>query len=414
MDAQKKLNDEVGSYLRNHQSTIQNLELQVGRVSQMLSERSQGELPTQTQVNPKVENVKPMLMMTGEPSNKKWTDIYTKKYVESDSGSEPDYATDYDSEGFTISFEHLGLRGPVSTSSDMCTSFSNLMTTMFEMSMLRELSFFLGLQVLQKPDGILNNQSKYIGDLLKNCHMNTSSVAKTPMALGTLIGVDPKGKPVDHKTYRAIIGSLLYLTASRPDIMFATCFCARFQANPKESHMMAVKRILRYLKGTPNRGLWYPKESGFELIAFSDADHGGCQLDRKSTSGHVQFLGDKLKQHCVSTSTAEAEYVTAASCCSQVLWMRTQLRDYGYNFNHIPIYRDSKSAIAITCNPVQHTRTKHIDIRYHFIKDHVERGTVEVYFVNTEYQLADLFTKPLDEKRFNFLISKLGMYDPQE
>ncbi|KAJ9542161.1 hypothetical protein OSB04_028667 [Centaurea solstitialis] len=307
-----------------------------------------------------------------------------------------------------------------STNSDMCTWFSDLMTTRFEMSMLRELSFFLGLQVLQKPDGILINLSKYIGDLLKRFHMDTSSVAKTPMASGTLIGADPKGKPVDQKTYRAIIGSLLYLTASKLDIMFATCFCARFQANPKESHMMAVKRILRYLKGTPNRGLWYPKESGFELVAFSDADHGGCQLDRKSTSGHVQFLGDKLvswgskKQHCVSTSTAEAEYVAAASYCSQVLWMRTQLRDYGYNFNHIPIYCDSKSAIAITCNPVQHTRTKHIDIRYHFIKDHVERGTIELYFVNTEYQLADLFTKPLDEKRFNFLISKLGMFDPQE
>ncbi|KAJ9555500.1 hypothetical protein OSB04_010114 [Centaurea solstitialis] len=273
-----------------------------------------------------------------------------------------------------------------STNSDMCTWFSTLMTTRFEMSMLRELSFFLGHQVLQKSDGILINQSKYIGDLLKRFHKDTSSVAKTPMASGTLIGADPKGKPVDQKTYRAIIGSLLYMTASRPDIMFATCFCARFQANPKESHMMAVKRILRYLKGTPNRGLCYPKESGFELVAFSDADHGGCQLDRKSTSGHVQFLGDKLvswgskKQHCVSTSTAEAEYVAAASCCSQVLWMRTQLRDYGYNFNHIPIY----------C-------------------DHVEKGTIELYFVNTVYQLADLFTKPLDEKRFNFLISKLGM-----
>ncbi|KAJ9543964.1 hypothetical protein OSB04_023671 [Centaurea solstitialis] len=299
-----------------------------------------------------------------------------------------------------------------STNSDICTWFSDLMTTRFEMSTLRELSFFLGLQVLQKPDGILINQSKYIGDLLKRFHMDTSSVAKTPMASGTLIGAYQKGKPVDQKTYRAIIGSLLYLTASRPDIMFATCFCARFQANPKESHMMAVKRILRYLKGTPNRGLWYPKEFGFELVAFSDADHGGCQLDRKSTSGHS--AGVQRKQHCVSTSTAEAEYVAAASCCSQVLWMRTQLRDYGYNFNHIPIYCDSKSAIAITCNPVQHTRAKHIDIRYHFIKDHVERGTIELYFVNTEYQLADLFTKPLDEKRFNFLISKLGMYDPQE
>ncbi|KAJ9566632.1 hypothetical protein OSB04_002598 [Centaurea solstitialis] len=250
-----------------------------------------------------------------------------------------------------------------STNSDMCTWFSNLMTT------------------------------------------RTSTPT---MASGTLIGANPKRKPVDQKTYRAIIGSLLYLTASMADIMFATCFCARFQANPKESHMMAVKRILRYLKGTPNRGLWYPKESGFELVAFFDADHPGFLI------GPKEHIRTRPKQHYVSTSTAKAKYVAASSCCSQVLWMRTPLRDYGYNFNHIPIYCDSKSAIAITCNLVQHTRTKHIDIRYHFIKDHVERGTIELYFVNTEYQLADLFTKPLDEKQFNFLISKLGMYDQQE
>ena len=162
-------------------------------------------------------------------------------------------------------------------------------------------------------------------------------------------------------------------------------------------------------------GLWYPKETSFELIAYTDADHAGCMLDRKSTSGGAHFLGDKLvswaskKQNCVSTSTAEAEYVAAASCCSQVLWMRTQLRDYGFFFDKVPIYCDSKSAIAITCNPVQHSKTKHIDVRYHFIKDNVEKGNIELYFVHTDLQLADLFTKPLDEKRFQFLISKLGM-----
>ncbi|KAJ9544232.1 LOW QUALITY PROTEIN: hypothetical protein OSB04_023939 [Centaurea solstitialis] len=237
------------------------------------------------------------------------------------------------------------------------------------MSMLRELSFFLGLQVKQKPYGILINQSNYIGDLLKRFYLDKSSSAKTPMKLGTLIGANPKGKPVDQKSYRAIIGSLLYLMASRSDIMFATCFFAHFQANPKESHLIAAKRILRYLKGTPNCGLW---ETGFELVAFLDADHGGFQLERKSTSGHVQFLGDKLgskKQYRVSTSTAEAEYVVAASCCSQC---------------------DSKSAISILCNPVQYTRTNHIDIQYHFIKDHVERDTIELYFVNTKFELVDL------------------------
>ncbi|KAI3770671.1 hypothetical protein L6452_01812 [Arctium lappa] len=185
--------------------------------------------------------------------------------------------------------------------------------------------------------------------------------------------------------------------------------------NPKESYVSAVKHIFRYLKGTAYLGLWYPKDTSFELTAYTDADHVGCMLDRKSMSGHIQFIGDKLvcwaskKQLCVSTSTAEAEYVAAASCCSQVLWMRTQLRDYGFHFNKIPIYCDSKSAIAITTNPVQHTKTKHIDVRYHFIKDHVEKGTIELFFVKTDYQLADLFTKPLDEKRSHFLVSKLGM-----
>ncbi|KAJ9539259.1 hypothetical protein OSB04_031992 [Centaurea solstitialis] len=137
-------------------------------------------------------------------------------------------------------------------------------------------------------------------------------------------------------------------------------------------------------------------------------------MDRKSTSGHLQFLGNKLvswaskKQQCVSTSTAESEYVAAASCCSQVLWMQSQLRDYGLEYKKIPIYCDSKSAIAISANPVQQSKTKHIDIRYHFLKDNVEKENIELYFVNTEYQLADLFTKALDEKRFKFLISRLG------
>ncbi|KAJ9547458.1 hypothetical protein OSB04_020001 [Centaurea solstitialis] len=267
-----------------------------------------------------------------------------------------------------------------STNPELCTKFSKIMETEFEMSMMGELNFFLGIQVKQNPDGIFINQSKYIKDMLKNFNMTDCSPIKTPMPTGNLLGPDLTGKSVDQKIYRSMIGSLLYLTATRPDIMFATCFCARFQANPKESHLAAVKRILRYLKGTPELGLWYPKDSSFELISFTDSDYGGCKLDRKSTSGSCQFLGDKLvswtskKQNCVSTSTAEAEYVAAASCCSQVLWMKTQLLDYGYKLKRVPIYCDSESAIAITSNPVQHSKTKHINIRYHFIKDNVEKG----------------------------------------
>nr|GEU97383.1 retrovirus-related Pol polyprotein from transposon TNT 1-94 [Tanacetum cinerariifolium] len=151
----------------------------------------------------------------------------------------------------------------------------------------------------------------------------------TPMVEQAKLKLDLVGKPIDHTDYQSMIGSLMYVTSSRPDIMFATCMCARYQANPNEHHVLAIKRIFRCLKGTINLGLWYPKDSSFDLTAYLDADHEGCHLDRKSTSGSVQFLGDKLvcwsskKQNCVSISTAESEYVAVSSCCAQVLWMRT-------------------------------------------------------------------------------------------
>ncbi|KAJ9564618.1 hypothetical protein OSB04_000584 [Centaurea solstitialis] len=298
-----------------------------------------------------------------------------------------------------------------STNPESCTEFEQIMKSRFQMSMMGELTFFLGLQVRQTPQGIFINQSKYTLDILKRFDFTGPKSASTPMSTSFQLDADTSGNPVDQKVYRAIIGSLLYLTASRPDIMFATCVCARFQCDPRESHLGAVKRILKYLKGTPNFGLWYPKDSGFELTAFTDSDHAGCKLNRKSTSGACQFLGDKLvswssrKQNCVSLSTAEAEYVAAACCCSQVLWMKIQLADYGYTMHRIPIYCDSSSAIQIAANPVQHSRTKHIDIRYHFIKDHVEKGNVELFFVESERQIADLFTKAFDEKRHYYLLS---------
>ncbi|GKB59234.1 hypothetical protein Tco_0915420 [Tanacetum coccineum] len=186
----------------------------------------------------------------------------------------------------------------------------------------------------------------------------------------------------------------MYLTASRLDIVHATYYCARYQAKPTEKHLTAVNWIFRYLKDSINMGLWYPKDTGFELTAFSDSDHAGCLDSRKSTSGGIQFLGgDKLvswsskKQDCTSMSLAEAEYVSLSACCAQVLWLRTQLTDYGFHFDKIPMYCDSKAAIAISCNPVQHSRTKHIDVRYHFIKEQFEKGIVELFFVGTEILL---------------------------
>ena len=206
-----------------------------------------------------------------------------------------------------------------STNETLCKWFSKIMSKQYQMSMMGELTYFLGLQVQQQPHGTFINQSKYVFDLLQKYSFDKCSSMKTPMSISEKLHKDESGKPICSITYRGMIGSLLYLTASRSDIMFATCLCARYQSEPKESHLKAVKRIFRYLKGTPNMGLWYPKDSDFDLIGYTDADYAGCKLDRKSTSGGCQLLGGKLvswsskKRNYVATSTAKVEYVAAES-----------------------------------------------------------------------------------------------------
>nr|GEW75064.1 putative ribonuclease H-like domain-containing protein [Tanacetum cinerariifolium] len=205
--------------------------------------------------------------------------------------------------------------------------FKSLMHEKFQMSAMGELNFFLGLQVLQKEDVIFLSQDMYVGDILKKFGYSDVRSANAPMDKENPWRKDGTGKDVDLHLYRSMIGSLMYLTASRPDIMFAVCACARHQVTPKECHLYAVKRIFRYLKGHPKLGLWYPTESPFDLIAYSDSDYGGATQDRKSTTGGCQFLGRRLiswqckKQTIVATSTTEAEYVTAVSCCGQVWWI---------------------------------------------------------------------------------------------
>ncbi|GKA68936.1 hypothetical protein Tco_0775000, partial [Tanacetum coccineum] len=204
-----------------------------------------------------------------------------------------------------------------------------------------------------------------------------------------------------------MIGSLMYLTASRPDIMFAVCACARFQVTPKASHLHAVKRIFRYLKHQPKLGLWYPRDSPFELEAFSDSDYAGASLDRKSTTGGCQFLGRRLiswqckKQTIVANSTTKAEYVAAAHCCGQVLWIQNQMMDYGFNFMNTKIHIDNESTICVVKNPVYHSRTKHIEIRHHFIRDCYEKRLIDVLKMHTDSNVADLLTKGFDVTRIS-------------
>ncbi|GJY36819.1 retrovirus-related pol polyprotein from transposon TNT 1-94 [Tanacetum coccineum] len=271
------------------------------------------------------------------------------------------------------------------------------------------------LLVSQSPRGIFLNQSKYALESLKKYIMESCDPMDTPMVEKSKLDEDTQGKAVDPTHYRGMVGTLMYLTSSRPDLVYVVCMCARYQAWPTEKHLHAVKRIFRYLRGTVNRGLWYSKDFAIALTAFADADHAGCQDTRRSTYGSMQLLGDRLvswsskRQKSAAISSMEAEYIALSGCCAQVLWMRSQLTDYGLGFNKIPMYCDNKSAIALGCNNVQHSRSKHIDIIYHFIKEQVENGVVELYFVRTEYQLADIFTKALCRERIKFLIDKLGM-----
>jgi hypothetical protein len=295
--------------------------------------------------------------------------------------------------------------------------FAKLMTKEFEMSMMGELKYFLGFEIKQLQGGTFINQAKYTQDMLKRFELDQVKGAKTPMPTTSQLDLDPNGKAVDQKVYRSMIGSLLYLCASRPDIMLSVGICARFQAAPKECHLVAVKRIFRYLVHTPNFGLWYPKGASFDLLAYSDSDWAGDKVERKSTSGSCHFLGRSLvcwsskKQNCVSLSTTEAEYIAAASCCAQTLWMRQTLKDYGVTCDNVPLLCDNESAIKIAHNPVLHSKTKHIEIRHHFIREHVNRGDINLSYVGTGAQLADIFTKPLDEARFRELRHELNILD---
>ncbi|GJV42645.1 putative ribonuclease H-like domain-containing protein [Tanacetum coccineum] len=305
-----------------------------------------------------------------------------------------------------------------STKSSMVKDFEDLMQKEFKMSSMGELTFFLGLQVKQSNGGIFLSQDKYVKDILNKFDFRTIKPASTPIEAHKSLGKDEEGEDVDVHLYRSMIGCLMYLTASRPDIMFAVCLCARFQVTPKVSHLHAVKRIFRYLKHQPKLGLWYPKDSPFHLEAFSDSDYAGDNHDRRSTSGGCQYLGRRLvswqckKQTIVAISSTEAEYVAAASCCAQVLWMQNQLLDYGFNFMNTEIHIDNESTICIVKNPVFHSKTKHIQIRHHFIRDCYEQRLINVVKVHTDDNVADLLTKGFDLARFNFLVVTIGMMNP--
>ncbi|XP_065627490.1 secreted RxLR effector protein 161-like [Quercus suber] len=227
--------------------------------------------------------------------------------------------------------------------------------------------------------------------------------------------VDLLGKSVDSSPYRSMIGSLLYLTASRLNISYNVGVCARYQANLKESHMIALKRIIKYVKTIANFGVWYSKNTNDVLVGYFDVNCARNADDRESTSRDCFYVGNNLvswmgkKQNSISISTTEAEYIAAGSCCTQLLWMQKLLLAYGIRQEHLTIYCDNTNAINISKNPIQYSRTKHIEIRHHFIREFVEDGTLTLEFIHTDDQKADLFTKPLDSKQFEFYRQNIGV-----
>lgn len=304
-----------------------------------------------------------------------------------------------------------------SNNDEMSHEFSQNMSKEFEMSMIGEMYHFLGLQISQTRAGLCISQTKYLKDMLKKYGMEDCAPMSTPMTKNCKLSKDDDSPLVDATYYRSMIGDLLYLTATRPDIMQAVGMVGRFQFAPKQSHLLAVKRILRYLKGTSDFGLWYPKDSTLTVTAYTDADWAGSIDDRKSTSGNAFFLGDysvswlSKKQSSISLSTAETEYIAAVDCCSQILWMKEALKDLNICTDQpISVYCDNTSAISLSKNPMMHSRTKHIPIKYHFLREQVAKQNIVLEYISTKEQIADIFTKPLPQEAFEHLRQKMGVF----
>ncbi|GJX03002.1 retrovirus-related pol polyprotein from transposon TNT 1-94 [Tanacetum coccineum] len=256
----------------------------------------------------------------------------------------------------------------------MCDEFSKIMHDEFEMSMMGEFNLFLGLQIKQMKDGIFFNQSKYIKEMLKKFGLEESKPMKTPMSSDTKLTKDKDCESVDSTKYRGMIG-------------------------------------------TTHLGLWYPKGTGIEIVVYADSDHAGDYVDQKSTSGICMFVGCCLtswfskKQTALAISTTEAEYVSAGKACQQALWIKQALIDYDVRLDDVPIMCDNKGAIDLSKNPVQHSRTKHIEIRHHFLRDNVQKGHISIEKVSSVDNIAGILTKPLKRELFNYLRLGLGMME---
>ncbi|CAH9081524.1 unnamed protein product [Cuscuta europaea] len=303
-----------------------------------------------------------------------------------------------------------------SSSQYMLESFKRSMKQEFEMTDLGILQYFLGLEIKQGKDGIFLCQKKYAKDLLQRFHMEKCEIARTPMNTNEKLQKNDRTESAYERMYRGLIGGLIYLTHTRTDISFSVSVVSRYMHCPTKQHFGAAKRILKYIAGTLDYGLWYGSVKDFKLRGYTDNDWAGCVDDRKSTSSSVFDLGtgaitwSSKKKDTVALSSSEAEYIAAGAAAKQALWLKKLLGDLGYEHEEEPdIWCDNKSTIAMTKNPAFHARTKHIDVQYHFIRQLVAQEKISLQFCRTNFQSADLFTKALNQANHFYFMEKIGM-----
>ncbi|KAK2352556.1 putative mitochondrial protein [Trifolium repens] len=305
------------------------------------------------------------------------------------------------------------------SNTDSIEKFKGRLKVEFEMSDLGKLNYFLGLEFHYASDGVVLHQRKYIADVLKRFHMENCNEAETPMEANLKLSMSEDEQAVDATLFKQVVGSLRFICNTRPDINYAVGSVSRFMSKPKTSHLIAAKRILRYLKGTKDYGLAFPtsnNNSQIELEGFSDSDWCGDKDDRRSTLGYwFRFRNSPIswsskKQSIVALSSCEAEYVAAAQAACQAVWLESLLEELKINYvKPMRLNVDNKSAISLAKNPIAHGRSKHIETKFHFIRDQVSKEKLTMEYCKTDVQIADILTKPLKSDRFKELRKMVGI-----
>ena len=298
----------------------------------------------------------------------------------------------------------------------MLNDFKRIMMREFKMTDLGELHHFLGIEVHRSKEGIFISQESYAKKVLKRFKMENANPVSTPCTTGLKLSKEGEGRLINSTIYRSLIGNLMYLTSTRPDIVYAVSLLSRFMEKPYSNHWEAAKRILRYVKGTIDYGIFYQANIPVNLIGYTDSDLAGSIDDSRSTSGYVFHIGtgaiswSSKKQQVVALSTTEAEYIAASYAGCQLIWLRGILDSLKERQNRATtLYCDNRSAILVAKDPVLHGRTKHIRIRYHFLRELVSEGDVNVEYCKLEDQMADIFTKPLGGQVYKRNVESLGV-----